>query len=182
MESRTIVSGISGVVIGLAIAGAQQVGAAQAPKPMMDAEHQVWSVDKGGEWMPMPDIVPKGAMFKVMHGDPAKGAADFYIKLPAGYAFPLHFHTANERLFVDNGQLEAFGAHGAGDLLGSGGYAFMPAKMPHYVKCVSKTECTIYMSSDGPFDIFLVDEKGNVTRSWSAAEAQKQEQQPKPTK
>lgn len=127
----------------------------------------IWGSERG-EWMPLPDIFPPGGKMKVMHGDPAAGPADFYFHLPAGYGVPLHFHTPVERVFVDRGVMRFDMQGDESATLSEGGYIRFPNRVPHRVTCTSESECLFYLVSDGPFDIHLVDENGQVTRSWKA--------------
>jgi quercetin dioxygenase-like cupin family protein len=124
-----------------------------------------------GSWMPMPDLFPKGAEMQVLIGDPAKGAADFYFRVPAQYPFPWHFPTSVERLFVDQGTLEYEMRGGKKETLGAGDYVYVPARSPHRVACTSSMECRFFLSSNGQFDVHLVDSANwTTTKSWRAGE------------
>jgi quercetin dioxygenase-like cupin family protein len=130
--------------------------------------HAVFKPEQG-QWMPFPDVFPKGATMKVMNGDPARGAADMYMKFPAKYAVPWHFHSAFERIYVDKGAMKFEHLDGTSTTLTEGGFMALPSRMAHKVTCVSDQECTLFLSTDGLFDIHLIDKTGKVTKSWSAA-------------
>jgi quercetin dioxygenase-like cupin family protein len=129
------------------------------PRPASSPQQAVlWA--KGGEWMDVP-VFPKGAQMQVMNGDPNKGAADMYIKLPSKYDTTFHWHTPIESVYVDGGQME-FSMPGSDEKkkLGSGGFFQSPAKMVHRAVCTSSEACYFYLHSAGKFDIHLVDEHG----------------------
>lgn len=142
---------------------------AHAQPPQASSEPgTAWTSDRG-EWMPLPDIFPKGGQMKVIHGDPAKGPSDLYFRFPAGYGVPWHFHTPVEKVFVDQGAME-FEMRGDKKVsLKEGGYVRFPKASPHKATCSGSTDCLFLLSSDGPFDIHLVDENTwKTTRSWRA--------------
>ena len=153
--------GTATTVLTFALAGAS---AAQAPQASAES-HTIKSPD-AGKWMPVPDIFPKGAEMQVLHGDPAKGPADFYFRVPANYTFPWHFHTPIEKLFIDEGTLSYETRAGKKEELTQGDYVYIPARSPHRVTCSGNNQCLFFLASNGPFDINLVDENWKTTRSW----------------
>lgn len=143
--------------------------AAEQPTQAGAESGTVWSATEG-EWMPFPDVFPPGGEMKVMRGDPATEAADFYFRFPAGYGVPWHFHTPVEKVYMDQGTVEFTMRDGRTVSVGEGGFVHFPSRAPHKATCTGEDECFFYLSSDGPFDIHLVDEDWNVTRSWPAAQ------------
>lgn len=121
--------------------------------------------------MPVPDIFPEGGQMKVMYGAPAKGPSDLYFRFPAGYGVPWHFHTPVEKVMVNQGTMEFEMRGGKKISLKEGGYVHFPSASPHKAACTGSTECLFFLVSNGPFDIHLVDENWNVTRSWRAGGA-----------
>ena len=97
----------------------------------------------------------KGAAVK---GDPMNGAAVIYLKGTAGCNIPMHWHTATEDLTIisGSGTLKMKDAKDA--TVSSGMYVHLPAKHPHALKCASA--CTLYIFTDGAFDIHYVDAAG----------------------
>lgn len=161
-------------VFTLALVASVSSAALQQPKQQPKASTEqatAWTADKG-EWMPLPDIFPAGGQMKVMRGDPAKGPADFYFKFPAGYGVPWHFHTPVEVVLMDRGTIEFEMRGGQKVALGEGGYIHFPSASPHKATCTANTECLFYLVSSGPFDIHLVDDKWNTTKSWRAWDPQ----------
>jgi quercetin dioxygenase-like cupin family protein len=93
------------------------------------------------------------------NGDPATGPSTFLLKAPPKCAVPPHFHTAEEQLIVVSGEVST-GMEGMSDtILGSGGFAMMPGKKPHWFSCVSKIECLMFVTFDRTYDITWVKQK-----------------------
>jgi quercetin dioxygenase-like cupin family protein len=58
---------------------------------------------------------------------------------PAGHATPYHMHhDENEAFYVLDGQY-TFICAGKKTVLGPGGYIFLPRRIPHGIRCTSKT-------------------------------------------
>lgn len=162
--TRTLL--VVGLALGLGGVAVAQRGAERATRQEM----QVWTSEQG-EWMALPDVFPKGGSIKVMQGDPTRGAADFYLRFPAGYAVPWHFHKPDERVFVDRGTMRFETLGGDTHTLTEGGYILLPGRMVHRASCVGEEECTFYLASSGVFDIHVVDDTGKVLRSWTPQKA-----------
>jgi len=107
-------------------------------------------------WGPVPPVLPKGARFAVMAGDPGKaGWFTIRLKMPAGYKVPAHSHPTAEQVTVLFGE---FG-FGMGDKLDEakaqrlapGGFVDLPPNMNHFA--FASTETVIQVSAEGPFAI-----------------------------
>ena len=120
--------------------------------PQHGPEHDI-------QWGPAPAVLPPGAEFAVMQGDPSK-AEPFTIRLrlPNGYRIPPHTHPTVENVTVltgtflagmgttfDESQLES---------LGRDGFASIPAEHPHYAMARGLT--VIQLHAVGPFVINYV--------------------------
>jgi len=68
--------------------------------------------------------------------DSKTGATELLAHYPAGYVFPAHWHDANERIILIEGQL-ALEEDGGKKLLNPGGYAYLPARQVQHLSCVS---------------------------------------------
>jgi len=89
-------------------------------------------------------------------GDPAKGASTFILRAGSNCKVPLHYHTAEEQLFVVRGDLET-GMEGVTPrVLHAGGFAMMPSKEKHWFNCKSKAGCLMFVAFDRVYDIFWV--------------------------
>jgi hypothetical protein len=119
------------------------------------------------KWGPAPPVLPKGAMFAVLSGDPSKpGPYVVRIKMPQNYRVPAHHHPTAENVTVISGSFHA----GMGDKLSSekgqtfapGGFVSMPAGMNHYAWAT--TETVVQVHGDGPFEIIYVNPEDNPSR------------------
>jgi ChrR-like protein with cupin domain len=111
------------------------------------------------KWGPAPPVLPAGATFTVIAGDPGQaGPFAIRLKCPAGYKIAPHWHPTNENVTVISGTF----ALGMGDKfdpasmksLMAGGYALMPAEMHHYA--MAKTATVVQVHGMGPFALTYV--------------------------
>ena len=103
-----------------------------------------------------------GVMIAVADGDPSKEGASFtiYLKFPANFKFPAHWHPTDESLVVVKGALGV----GVGDkvdpkngvMLSAGAFGKMNKEVHHYA-WTSKTGATIALYGTGPFATTFVD-------------------------
>jgi beta-alanine degradation protein BauB len=86
-------------------------------------------------------------------GDFSKGAHSTFIKLPAGFATPLHFYTEDLYGVVISGVVaNAVDASVTDVPLAPGSYWFQKGKAAHITKCLSATECVVFITQPGKFD------------------------------
>jgi quercetin dioxygenase-like cupin family protein len=137
-------------VAGVALLAQVAAFAADAP-PIRSAKEVKWGAP--------PPVLPTGAKFAVIAGDPgATGLVTVRLEMPAGYAIAPHFHPTDEHVTVLKGALSL----GMGDVvdkahavtLSAGGYAVAMANMHHYA--YTKTGATIQVHMLGPFAITYV--------------------------
>lgn len=111
------------------------------------------------KWGPAPPVLPKGAQFAVLSGDPSKaGLYVIRLKLPANYQIPAHHHPTMENVTVLSGSFHA----GMGDKIDRrkaqefkpGGFASLPANMNHYAW--ASRETIVQVHGEGPFAITYV--------------------------
>ena len=107
------------------------------------------------------DLDPKGAPgVKVadLWGDHAKGAFGVYLKLPAGFAVPLHTHTyAMKVIFLSGTYIQA--PEGKPEVrLGPGSYMLQPGgNYRHTTSCDKASDCLFFVESSGAFDLKVVE-------------------------
>ena len=110
-------------------------------------------------WGPPPPVLPPGAKFAVMAGEPAAtGLVTVRLEMPAGYKFPPHFHPTDEHVTVLKGTLSL----GMGDVMDKaqaltltpGGYVVAAANMHPYA--FTRTGATIQVHLQGPFGITYI--------------------------
>jgi len=119
----------------------------------------VMSAPKDLKWGDPPAVFEKGASFALVSGDPSKeGLYVVRLKMPAGYRINPHWHPTDEHVTVISGTF----ALGMGEKfdkskmteLPAGGYALLPAKMPHYA--MAKTAAVVQVHGTGPFALTYV--------------------------
>ena len=122
-------------------------------------EHHTLTGSAAVKWGAPPPVLPAGAKFAVIDGDPAAaGPVTIRVQMPAGYKIAPHWHPSDEHVTVLAGSI----ALGMGDTpdpahmttLRAGGYVVAPAKMHHCA--ASKNGATIQIHLMGPFGITYV--------------------------
>jgi anti-sigma factor ChrR (cupin superfamily) len=107
------------------------------------------------------DLDPKGApgvKIADLWGDHTKGAYGAYLKLPAGFAVPLHTHSHPMKvIFVSGTYIQA--PDGKPEVrLGPGGYMMQPGgNYRHTTTCDKASDCVLFVESSGPFDLKVVE-------------------------
>jgi quercetin dioxygenase-like cupin family protein len=120
------------------------------------------------KWEPAPPVLPKGAQFTVLSGDPTKtGPFTLRLKASSGYKIPAHNHPTAERVTVISGNFH-FGMgnkldESKAENLSSGGFVDLPANMNHYAFMGSET--VVQIDSDGPFVINYVNPADDPSKS-----------------
>ncbi len=123
--------------------------AADGKPPAM--EEQLSTNVKDAKWAPpkAPEI-PPGAMASPIAVDPG-GANIGYAKFPAGYTFPMHWHSATEQTSLVSGKIRFTVAGKAYDME-PGGYVVIPPKAHHMAQCAPGAECILLTRRAGPVD------------------------------
>ena len=108
---------------------------------------------------PAPPMLPPGAEIAVLSGDPGKSAPySVRLKFPANYAIPAHSHPTDENVVVVSGGVYMGMGNTldrtAGQLLGVGGFALVPAGANHYA--YTKVASTIVLYGVGPVEFKYV--------------------------
>lgn len=110
----------------------------------------------------------------VQTGDPADAPFILLVKTKAGCVVPWHWHTANEHLMIVSGAASvAMRDDGKPVVVKAGGFALLPAKHTHELRCVET--CTFFLYSDGAFDIHYVDPGGKEISAKAALARVKQQ-------
>jgi hypothetical protein len=103
------------------------------------------------------DLDPSGApgvKIADLWGDHTNGAFGAFLKLPAGFAVPLHTHThAMKVVFVSGTYIQA--PEGKAEVrLGPGSYMMQPGgTYRHTTSCDKTSECLFFLESEGAFDL-----------------------------
>ena len=114
---------------------------------------QIFSInDARLEWGSCPSFIPKGCKITVLHRDLWKNNADIFLKVPANFTIPRHWHTSPERIVMVSGQLEITYDGQQPILLKPGMYAYGTAKLPHKASCGNGDPCILFIAYEGPID------------------------------
>lgn len=109
------------------------------------------------QFVRLPDA-PDCNLFAVEHGQPKKEASIMLIKGTAKCAVPWHWHVSSEEIMMFRGTAVTQVQGGKEVSLQSGDYYFVP---PHHVMRFACVEaCTLFLYSNGPFEIHYVDATG----------------------
>ena len=103
------------------------------------------------------DLDPNGApgvKIADLWGNHAKGAFGAFIKLPAGFAAPLHTHTHAMKVVFLSGTYIQVPEGKAEVRLGPGSYMMQPGgNYRHTTSCDKAADCLFFVESNGTFDL-----------------------------
>ncbi len=148
-----------GFTLAIALAASVALLAQQPTGTSGSAAMPTIFVPSEANWGPAPDVLPSGAEFAVVDGDPTgTGPYTVRLKLPDGYKIAPHYHPKDEALTV----LEGTFLVGMGDqfsesslkTLSTDSFGKMPANMHHFAQAKGAT--TIQISGMGPFQMTYV--------------------------
>jgi anti-sigma factor ChrR (cupin superfamily) len=138
---------------------AQPAGPAKPARPQTAGPKQpIFTPASDLKWADLDPTGAPGVKIAPLWGDPGKGAYGAFLKLPAGFAVPLHTHTHPMKVvFVSGTYIQA--PDGKPEVrLGPGGYMLQPgADYRHTSACDKASDCVLFIDSDGPFDLKVVD-------------------------
>jgi hypothetical protein len=107
------------------------------------------------KWVDLPDV--PGVKTATVWGNPAKGPHRQFHKFPAGFAAPLHSHTADHSVVVVSGTL-VLGTEGEADKrLGPGSYFEFTGKKKHTTKCEAGADCVLYSEGKSAWNVVMAD-------------------------
>ncbi len=118
------------------------------------ADFKTLSPDEAGlDWFECGggNVWPKGCEAYLVWGNYEKGASGWYIRAPAGYVFPRHFHATEERILVVRGRIAGAVDGGAETVVSPGMYWALGGNAVHWARC--EDACLMYITYDGPFDL-----------------------------
>ena len=109
------------------------------------------------KWNPCPPVFPKGCEVTVLHGDPANGRSDVFLRTPANYTLPAHWHTSPEHMILVSGVLHVTYEGQKPSILRAGSYAYGPAKARHEARCANAGPCVLFIAFESPIDAVLAE-------------------------
>ncbi len=143
-----------------ATALAQGSGEAKAKSSPKAAASRLIVMPAGDvKWTDLDPAGAPGVKIADLWGNHAKGAYGAFIKLPAGFAVPLHTHTHDMKVVIVSGTYIQ-GPDGKPEFrLGPGSYFMQPGgNYRHTTSCDKASDCMFFTESGGKFDLKLVDE------------------------
>jgi quercetin dioxygenase-like cupin family protein len=96
---------------------------------------------------------PPGAMRRELYGDPSRSPSFLSVRIPAGYTMPFHWHTAVERIYLQEGAMESQLPHASRKALNEGGALVFPGGRAHSIACVGTRDCLFYLSMTDAIDV-----------------------------
>jgi quercetin dioxygenase-like cupin family protein len=107
------------------------------------------------KWGPCPPIFAKGCEVAVLSGDPAKGMSDVFLRTPANFDLPPHFHNSPEHVVLVQGKFSVTFEGGRRAEVSQGAYTLIPGGMPHSARCEDGEPCVIFIGFEKPVDAIL---------------------------
>lgn len=93
-----------------------------------------------------------GPTLGTLWGDSTKGPHGSLLRLPAGFVSPEHTHSGTYEAVVISG-IVTNAEKGAPEIpLEAGSFYRQSGKTKHVTKCISKNECTLYITQTSAFD------------------------------
>ena len=123
--------------------------------------------DAALKWGPAPAILPMGMTIAILSGNPDKpGPFTLRLRMPAGITIAPHTHAQDENVTVLQGSIvhetgrTLERSHGMA--LGTFGFVFLPANMPHSLW--TKDGAEIQVSGTGPFGVNYINASDDPSR------------------
>ena len=154
MGPRTVLALLISLILSAPALAQSSRGAKANTAPKAGSGQPIFMPAADLKWI---DLDPKGAPgVKVadLWGDHTKGAFGAFLKLPAGFAVPLHTHTHTMKVvFLSGTYLQA--PEGKAEVrLGPGSYMMQPGgNYRHTTACDKASECLFFVESNGSFDL-----------------------------
>lgn len=136
---------LAALVLACTFLSGQGVSIGKEEKILVNAADTKWETAKNG------------SESITLREDTKTGSTELFARYPAGHVFAPHWHDANERIILIEGQL-AMEENGAKKILEAGGYAYLPARQVQRMSCASTTRCSFYVSWDGSPKSHLVEQ------------------------
>lgn len=93
-----------------------------------------------------------GVSTAAVEGDLASGPVRFYLRYAAGFAAPLHHHSADHFVTTVSGRLVLV-LDGAEHVLPPGSYFALTGKAAHGARCEGPEDCVMFVHALGAWDV-----------------------------
>ncbi len=157
MRPRTVIGVLILLVLAVPVL-AQPSGRAQGkPAPKAGPGQPIFLAAADLKWTDLDPTGAPGVKVADLWGDHTKGAFGGFLKLPAGFAVPLHTHTHDMKVvFLSGTYIQA--PEGKPEVrLGPGSYMMQPGgTYRHTTACDKASECVFFVESNGAFDLKVV--------------------------
>jgi hypothetical protein len=142
-----------------AAALAQGTGPAKAKIAPRSAASRLVVMPAGDlKWADLDPTGAPGVKIADLWGDHAKGAFGAFLRLPAGFAVPLHTHTYDIKVVIVSGTYIQAPEGKPEFRIGPGSYFMQPGgNYRHTTSCDKASDCVLFAESNGKFDLKLVD-------------------------
>jgi anti-sigma factor ChrR (cupin superfamily) len=158
MRARTVLALVMmcALPVGVLAQGAGKTNAKPASKPAGSALVVVPASEM--KWVDLDPVGAPGVKVADLWGNHASGAFGALLKLPAGFAVPLHTHTYDMKVVIVSGTYIQVPEGKPEFRLGPGSYFLQPGgNYRHTTTCDKASECVFLVDSKGPFDLKVVD-------------------------
>lgn len=158
MRARNVlVSAMAFALAGGVLAqGSGEAKAQSAPKPA--ASRLVVTPASDVKWADLDPTGAPGVKIADLWGNHATGAYGAFLRLPAGFAVPLHTHTHDMKVVIVSGTYIQSPEGKPEFRLGPGSYFMQPGgSYRHTTSCDKASDCVFFAESNGPFDLKVVD-------------------------
>jgi len=139
--------------VGIAISGATSY----ADNPNSQGREMAVSLD-GLKWSSCGVPEFPGCEVAVLYGDPTKGASAYLVRIPAGGAFPKHWHTNSHDFVGVKGTLVFNFKDGRQMTLRPGTFGFWPGGEQMEGRCSNEEPCVYYDHQDKFADVHVLAE------------------------
>jgi hypothetical protein len=110
------------------------------------------------EWRPVDPADPSGPQRAALWGDPTSGRYGALLRVPAGFASPMHRHSREERVVMISGTSLHWTRDQAPETaprVTVGDFLVMPAGVDHVSAAGSDEDALEFITQDGAFDFAM---------------------------
>ncbi len=158
MKVSSVLAIAASLLLASTVLAQEPAGAKPKPAPRAAARQPIVKPAADLKWTDLDPTGAPGVKVADLWGDHTKGAFGAFLKLPAGFAVPLHTHTHDMKVvFVSGTYIQA--PEGKPEFrLGPGSYLMQPGgNYRHTTSCDKASECLFFVESNGPFDLKVVE-------------------------